>query len=165
MVFRCILFSFIFLDFFRVTAQQVINTNGFSAQIGGNTYEFSLGELVIHTKQNNTMQLTEGFLQPVSIVLILSEQSKENKWNVYPNPFSRFLVFKHKATIQRDSEMLIYNAQQQIVYTAKIPANEKEIKLEDYTSSWPAGVYYAVIYEDGVKPSVPGLQYFKLIKM
>lgn len=77
----------------NVQAQSIgpstLNASGASKTINGNTYEYSIGEMVlVHTSIHPNLVVTQGVLQPtkastgIGDVSILTEDL-----NVFPNPF------------------------------------------------------------------------------
>lgn len=73
----------------------VLNSTGGSATVGGNTYEWSVGEVVVHTVSTPSVVVTQGLLQPMPPgVSIGNVNSIAGDIQVYPNPAKDILVLQ-----------------------------------------------------------------------
>lgn len=77
---------------FAASAQSIgpstLNSAGGSATLGGNTYEWSLGEMtVVSTYSGGSLVVTQGLLQPANLSNGIHEHSiAAGALQVYPNP-------------------------------------------------------------------------------
>ncbi len=79
---------------------ETINSSGNRIEIGSNTYEWSVGEMVlVHTASGSNFVVTQGILQP----LIIEEDTTENignlklthnQLNIFPNPADKAVFLK-----------------------------------------------------------------------
>jgi hypothetical protein len=81
------------LSFFalQAKAQSTLNATGGSADLGGNTYSYSVGEMcAVHTASTTSLIVTHGVLQPNTDKSVGIEETwlSTDKINVYPNPTS-----------------------------------------------------------------------------
>lgn len=73
----------------------VLNSAGGSATLGGNTYEWSVGEVVVHTVSTPSLVVTQGLLQPMPPgVSVGNVQTIAGDIQVYPNPAKDVLVLQ-----------------------------------------------------------------------
>lgn len=73
----------------------VLNSTGGSATVGGNTYEWSVGEVVVHTVSTPSVVVTQGLLQPMPPgVSVGNVNSMADDILVYPNPAKDILVLQ-----------------------------------------------------------------------
>ncbi|GEM_PF-337811 len=93
------LFLFIFgatINFCQAQVQQAatVNATGGSAQLGGNTYEWSVGEMVlVNTVTTSNLVVTQGLLQPIlNTTDIRHPELSADQLKVYPNP-TKDIVF------------------------------------------------------------------------
>ena len=79
-----------------VHAQPAVhNSTGGSAAVGGNTYEWSVGELVVHTVSTPSVVVTQGLLQPMPpSVSVGSVNAFAADVQVYPNPAKDVLILQ-----------------------------------------------------------------------
>lgn len=82
-------------------AQSTLNAAGGGATIGGNSYDYSVGEMaVVSTASTATLVVTQGLLQPQPATpdatsnLIISE----NQLSIYPNPTTAILNLQPQFT-------------------------------------------------------------------
>lgn len=84
------LFILIILSFQNLIAQSIapsiINASGGSHTISGNTYDWSIGEmLLVNTFSTSGGIVTQGLLQPQELTAVAINNAL-NEINVYPNP-------------------------------------------------------------------------------
>ncbi len=145
-------------------AQQLINTAGFSAMLGGKTYELSLGELAIHTLRRDAVQLTLGFLQPISGVTAVRPSRESMQWVIFPNPFFNELGIYRPFVDHREACVKIYNGNGQLMYVGAIKSDEEIHRIEDGTAGWPTGLYLVSIMRNGTPRNETQVFFQKTIK-
>jgi len=65
----------------------IMNTAGGSKTIAGNTYEWSIGEMITSTHVGGSLVVTQGILQPLNATTgVTTIPSKMANLKVYPNP-------------------------------------------------------------------------------
>ena len=96
----------------------VINSAGGSATIGGNIYEYSVGEMVlINTMITANMTLTNGFLQPFKIgVSAVNENFTLENLRVFPNPASHIINVEFPAIAKGALQITMYDLLGKQVY-------------------------------------------------
>lgn len=70
----------------------VLNAAGGSGTIGGNTFEYSIGEVVVSTYTSSSIVVTQGVLQPNTGSTGITDNKIETGIEVFPNP-SNALVY------------------------------------------------------------------------
>jgi hypothetical protein len=83
----------------QTISPSTINAAGGSAVIGGNTHEFSIGEMtMVSTNTFANGSVTHGVLQPAKVIIesIEDELSLNEQFSVYPNPSDGFLIIDAK---------------------------------------------------------------------
>ena len=124
-----ILLAFLFpiFVFGQDTSPSLISSSGDSYSNSNVNMEFSIGEIVIETHQNNVI-LTQGFHQPV--LKVHTEVSELNLvTKVYPNPTSDFVIVE----LENDNtgEVLIYDINGKLMLRDKL--NNERIKQFDFS--------------------------------
>lgn len=74
-----------------------LNSSGGSKTINGNTYEYSIGEMMlIHTSTSPNLVVTQGILQPMKVegVGIADAAILNEELNVFPNPFQDVIYIR-----------------------------------------------------------------------
>jgi hypothetical protein len=130
----------------QTVSPSTINAAGGSAVIGGNTHEFSIGEMImISTNTFSSGSVTHGVLQPASVVIesIEDELAFNNQFSIYPNPTEGFLTIEAKGNTMPNS-INVYDAIGKLV----MQINQKQIlastKLD--LSAYTAGQYVVVLH-------------------
>ena len=122
-----LLLSFPMLVFGQVTSPSLISSSGDSYSNNNVNMDFSIGEVVIETHQNNEI-LTQGFHQEIlkihTGVLELDLVTK-----VYPNPTSDFVIVE----LENDNtgEILIYDINGKLMISDKL--DDERIKQFDFS--------------------------------
>ncbi|MEC9209748.1 MAG: T9SS type A sorting domain-containing protein [Bacteroidota bacterium] len=121
--------SFLFLLLFspllvfgQVTSPSLISNSGDSYSNNNVNMDFSIGEIVIETHQNNEI-LTQGFHQEIlQISTGISELDLVTK--VYPNPTSDFVIVE----LENDNtgEILIYDINGKLMLSDKLNNERKK---------------------------------------
>jgi hypothetical protein len=136
--FLLLFFSFPLLIFGQVTSPSLISSSGDSYSNNNVNMDFSIGEIVIETHQNNEI-LTQGFHQEIlKIHTGVSELDLVTK--VYPNPTSDFVIVE----LENDNtaEILIYDINGKLMMTDKL--DNERIKQFDF-SKFSQGNYLLYI--------------------
>ncbi len=104
------------LVFGQVTSPSLISSSGDSYSNSNVNMDFSVGEVVIETHQNNEV-LTQGFHQE-----ILSVHTGVSELNVgtkgYPNPTTSELIVELESNV--NGEILIYDINGKLMMTDKL---------------------------------------------
>ncbi len=77
-----------------------INASGGSKDIGGNTYEYSIGEMtLVHTASTANIVVTQGLLQPAETAStdVADLTLPADMLTVYPNPFEDMIYIQPNA--------------------------------------------------------------------
>jgi len=115
------------LVFGQVTSPSLISSSGDSYSNSNVNMDFSVGEVVIETHQNNEV-LTQGFHQEIlKIYTGVSEIDLVTK--VYPNPTSDFVIVE----LENDNtgEILIYDINGKLMISDKL--DNERIKQFDFS--------------------------------
>jgi hypothetical protein len=83
----------------------VINSAGGSGTVGGNTYEWSVGEVMVSTFTSTSLVVTQGVLQPNLSSSSIPDAPSLSGINVFPNPAKSIVNIQFSA---KDAGQLIY---------------------------------------------------------
>ena len=130
---KTLLTFLIFIPYFllgQITSPTLISNSGGSFQTNTIIMDFSIGELVIQTLQNNKI-LTQGFHQEVlKIGTLINELEILTK--IYPNPTSKLLFIELEK--ESDGDMLMYDIKGKLILKDKF-RNQKIKQLDISTFS------------------------------
>ena len=127
-----------FLVFGQVTSPSLVSSSGDSYSNSNANMDFSVGEIVIETHQNNEI-LTQGFHQEIlQISTGISELDIVTK--VYPNPTSDFVIVELEN--DNNGEILIYDINGKLMISDKL--DNERIKQFDF-SKFSQGNYLLYI--------------------
>jgi len=122
-----LLLSLPLLIFGQVTSPSLISCSGDSHSNNNVNMDFSIGEVVIETHQNNEI-LTQGFHQEIlSVHTGVSELNVGTK--VYPNPTTSELIVELESNV--NGEILIYDINGKIIISDKL--DNERIKQFDFS--------------------------------
>jgi Secretion system C-terminal sorting domain len=102
----------------------IINSSGGSANIGGRTFEYSIGEMtVVGTDKTTTATLTQGLLQPGTINPegLTNVALGKILFNIYPNPVSEILNIDLLKPTTDITEMILYDAAGKVISNIQNP--------------------------------------------
>ncbi len=139
----------------------VIASAGESAEAGGISVSWTLGELAIETLQDNseTLTLTQGFQQGYFEITSIGEPlSNHFNLRIYPNPAREFIWVDMTSDEIQEVIVVMYNLEGKVVYNKKLTLinGPEQIELNNMMSS-----QYILRVTDS---SGNILQTFKLIK-
>lgn len=126
-----------------------INSNGGFAAIGGNTYEWSIGEMVlVHTASAGTIVVTQGLLQPGkpnSGAGFDESQFIFEHVNIYPNPTEN--VFYLSADFQDRGQIntILYDMNGKIISSQSQELNGSKRELPFNISNLASGNYMLIV--------------------
>jgi len=110
------LFLFIFgatINFSQAQVQQsaTVNATGGSAQLSGNTYEWSVGEMVlVNTVTTTNLVVTQGLLQPIlNTTDIRHPELSADQLKVYPNPTKDIVFIQPGLKPNTSLTLLVYD--------------------------------------------------------
>ena len=72
----------------------VVNSSGGFVKNANHSLEWSLGELAVSTISSSSNVLTQGFLQPFTIMVGTSDKARDYKIAYFPNPIEDILYLK-----------------------------------------------------------------------
>jgi hypothetical protein len=120
----------------------VLNSTGGSATVGGNTYEWSVGELVVHTVSTPSVVVTQGLLQPMPPgVSVGNVKSIAADVQVYPNPAKDVLILQPALVA---GTILLYTLQDitgRVIYKAEVQLHTGQEKQSISISTLTPGNY------------------------
>lgn len=126
-----------------------INSQGGFTTIGGNTYEWSIGEMVlVHTASAGNVMITQGLLQPGKHsggTNISESQFIFDRVKVYPNPATnQFFLdadFKESGVLH----CTLFDLNGKIIEEKKLSSTGQRQKLQYNISALSAGNYMLVV--------------------
>lgn len=140
----------------------VINTAGSSATIGPNTFEWSVGEMVlVNTAIASGITVTQGLLQPIEQSSGINESKLSlSELSVYPNPTTDQLWLQWHSASKITASIQVTDVTGRLCF-------QKELKdrsgIEAYVidlSLWAAGAYMLAIHSN-----INGQQFFNSFKV
>jgi hypothetical protein len=147
---------FILCLFSKTKAQEIVASSGSHFANSEKQISWTLGEPVVTTLSNESLQLTQGFHQSKLIVTALDETSKL-KFDItaFPNPASDYLNVKIENVAQQKFHYVLYSMDGRIVSRKQIESSISEIPMYNYV----AATYLLKIFDDD-----NALKTFKIIK-
>lgn len=95
----------------QVPHAATVNAAGGSAQLGGNTYEWSVGEMVlVNTVTTTNLVVTQGLLQPIlNTTGIRYSELSADQLKVYPNPTKDIVFIQPGLKPNTSLTLLVYD--------------------------------------------------------
>lgn len=142
------LFLFIFGATINFCQAQVwhsatVNATGGSAQLSGNTYEWSIGEMtLVNTVSTANLVVTQGLLQPIlNTTGIKHPELSANQLQVYPNPTKDIVFIKPNLTPNTSLTLIVYDISGRAFFrTTKVLKTGTEVQTVDL-GKYAAGNY------------------------
>ncbi len=137
----------------EVSAQSIhpsiINSNGGYTTIGGNTYEWSIGEMVlVNTASAGSIVVTQGLLQPnkpSSGSSINESQFIFDHVQVYPNPTDRLFFLSADFKKRGVMKSSLYDMNGKIIEAKESVSNGQNFKIQFDISALAAGNYMLIV--------------------
>ena len=153
MKYKSILFMICTIASLQVNAQSInpaiLNTAGGSATISGNTYEWSIGEMVlVNTASAGNITITQGLLQPSkpsSGVGLSESQFIFDHVTIYPNPTENLFYLSADFNDKGEIHTLLYDMNGKIIDDKKIPTDGQPVKIAYNITALAAGNYMMVV--------------------
>lgn len=140
-----------------------LNAAGGSTAVSGNTYEWSVGEMVlVHTVSTSGLVVTQGILQPMLQVTGIKDQLALEGMSIYPNPASDQLNIKFNLDRNLDITLKLTDISGREQYLKKIKNHNGSALITMNFKAYAAGAYMLqVITTDKIKTYT---NTFKVIK-
>lgn len=144
----------------------VFNSTGGSAVIGGDVYDWSIGEMMISTYSNATMIVECGLLHPDDPNVGMPETAASFElFRVYPNPAREVLHIESSTTEEGFLSCQLYDFTGKLVRSERLlltgPSFEHIIPME----AFPAGEYVLKLFYFPDSGANPAQQTFKIHKV
>ena len=137
-------------------AQQVISSSGSTLKSSTGSLSFTVGELVIDTKNAGATTITQGFHQTKLTITAMNVLRQQNfSISAFPNPTSDFVNLKIEKGEIRDIEFILFDLQGKVLSNRKIESTNTEVSFSGYNS----GNYLLKVTQKGKE-----IQTFKIIK-
>lgn len=109
-----------------------INSAGGAAQIGTNTYEWSVAEMtVVHTATSPNIIVTQGILQPMPPSTGIKDQvALYQNLQVYPNPTSGIVYLQYNLPSNGTIRYSLQDITGKLILGNKVAVNENQGKLQ-----------------------------------
>lgn len=126
---------------------EVIGTAGEFHNLGNQMVQFTIGEPVVETFENDNQSITQGFhqlyIKNISIVEEIDREELKESLTIYPNPFSAFLTIeKHEK--DKITDVIFYDLGGSVLLHR--PIFSKGDLQEIDTSDLPIGLYCIVFF-------------------
>lgn len=136
-------------------AQTTLNASGGSATINGNTYEYSVGEMVlVSTERTANLIVTQGALQPQtsgsgSGATDATDNllSSSSAIKVYPNPTQNVVNIETVESADATMNLHIVDALGKTVYRKEEKASAGIYRHSVDMSSYASGTYYLQLHK------------------
>jgi len=137
-------------------AQQVISSSGSTLKNSTGSLSFTVGELVIDTKNAGATTITQGFHQTKLTITAMNVLREQNfSISAFPNPTNDFVNLKIEKGEIRDIEFTLFDLQGKVLSNQKIKNTNTEVPFSGYNS----GNYLLKVNQKGKE-----IQTFKIIK-
>ena len=135
----------------QTIARQSISSYGSTSSADGHSYSQTVGQSY-NTKNADNVNVTQGFLQPVSykIEKVIIDNIEALEISVFPNPARHSVILKSTNELE-EAFIAVSNIQGKIIYEQKIQ-RVKEHVID--CSLWSTGMYIIKIQDDSNKQSV-----------
>ena len=147
------LFLFSLLSTIAVSAQEVLSTQGDSYSNTSANINFTIGEVVINTGTDGTVDLTQGFHQTNWDFVGMEDHSPSFNASVFPNPTSEVLNIRTSSF--ENVRYTLYNAQGKLLIQDILSAEQTPIQVGQLAPG-----SYSIILNNQTQ----NLKTFKLIK-
>jgi len=146
-----------------LTAQQIINTSGNSVVMEGNTYAYSIGEMIaVDTRKVDDLIVTQGVLQS-SASQLNTHDYKMEEFTVFPNPTSGLLDITSSALLPGILKLTLYDMTGRQVQSASVPPKKLKEHFEMDLRKLAAGTYILkAVYADNQRQFVENFKISKL---
>lgn len=147
------LFLFSLLSTIAVSAQEVLSTQGDSYSNASRNIDFTIGEVIINTGTDGTVDFTQGFHQTNWNFVGMEDYSPGFEASVFPNPTSEVLNIRTSSF--ENVRYTLYNAQGKLLIQDILSAEQTPVKVCQLAPG-----SYSIILNNQTQ----NLKTFKLIK-
>ena len=157
--FKLVLFSL--LTTVTVSAQEVVSTQGDSYSSESANIDFTIGEVIINTGTDGTIDLTQGFHQTNWVFLGVEDFASDYEAIIFPNPTED--VINIKTSSFGNVRYTLYDAEGNLVIQDGLFAEQTPIQVNHLA---PGSYVLELIFQDGKNGLLisPKRKTFKLIK-
>lgn len=119
-----------------------LNAAGGSAAVAGNTYEWSVGEMVlVNTVTSSGLVVTQGTLQPIIQGTGINDKSALAGLSIYPNPASDQLNIKFNIPRDLDVVLKLTDVSGRAQYFKKVKNHNGSALITMDFKPYAAGIY------------------------
>ena len=147
------LFLFSLLSTIAVSAQEVLSTQGDSYSNASSNIDFTIGEVIINTGTDGTVDLSQGFHQTNWNFVGMEDYSPGFEASVFPNPTSEVLNIRTSSF--ENVRYTLYNAQGKLLIQDILSAEQTPVQVGQLAPG-----SYSIILNNRTQ----NLKTFKLIK-
>ena len=147
------IFLFSLLSTIAVSAQKVVCTQGDSYSNASSNIDFTIGEVIINTGTDGTVDLTQGFHQTNWNFVGMEDYSPGFEASVFPNPTSEVLNIRTSSF--ENVRYTLYNAQGKLLIQDILSAEQTPVQVGQLAPG-----SYSIILNNQTQ----NLKTFKLIK-
>ena len=148
------LFTLFILCVLKVSAQEVLSTQGNSYSNTQGSVEYTIGEVIINTASNGSNDLTQGFHQTNWKFLGMEDLAPNLDVSIFPNPTSDLLNIRTKE--YKNLFYLLYDSQGNLVSNGELKGEQTVFQVDHLN----AGAYFL-----SVRNETESLKTFQLIKL
>jgi hypothetical protein len=141
--FLCLLCAGVSSSYAQDLGPKTLNASGGSKTIGGNTYEYSIGEMtLVNTATASNIIVTQGVLQPMPAAVIVGVQNPAffaDNFKIFPNPSNQIIFLQPAFSHGGKLSFHLYDALGRILkqgtFTLNTGTEKQSIDLSDLASS------------------------------
>ena len=141
---------------FSGSAQSVIGSLGGEGNVGSMNLNYTAGEAVISTVENNSTALTQGFHQPYFVITAIEETFLPRAVMVFPNPTAAILNVQFEGVKLENIRISLFDPAGRSMLTSTVNANIWQTEL-----SGLAGGYYLLTVTDTETKQFNSFKIFK----
>lgn len=129
-------------------AQSTLNATGGHASIGGDHFEYAIGEMtVVNTASTSNIIVTHGVLQPSSGTTSIDELDDfSQSLSVYPNPTRDYVVIRPDLAGNTGLTYALYDAQGRVVLQEDAQLQNGSEEQEVNLRGLPSGNYVLQVH-------------------
>jgi len=114
-------------------SQTVVSTSGDHFQNGAASISWTIGEPVVNSLQNGSVQLTQGFHQPYLTVSSVNESENAGQVRVYPNPVNSIISIEFSESGDYSADL--FDVLGRKINTYKISGSHYDLDLNDFPAA------------------------------
>ncbi|HXP52801.1 MAG TPA: T9SS type A sorting domain-containing protein [Bacteroidia bacterium] len=106
---------------------------------------WTIGEVLIETGSSPSNYLTQGFQQPVTVVVsdVTNPNSPNGNVSAYPNPFTS-IVYLQNNNVGKILQVELVSVEGKTIFTKTMTAQQEQFDLNEFSN----GIYFLRVYNE-----------------